>query len=637
MICMRDGADEIPGGGAGCVAQQPKGHCFMIRKELAGNRLESREDFLKACGDMLRPVLDSFDADGSGFNIGDTGAHYKRRTIWLEGYARFLLGAAPYMRAGGDIVDCGMLRDGLAAGTDPEHPSYWGDPAKDYQLMISMAGVALGILLIPDKLLEGQPERVRRNISTWLGGTNTNRILENNQVLFRVITNTCLSKMGAPEFSDEKLRECFVCMERMYVGGGCYTDGIGIGPVDYYNSWVMHWGALIFCAFADDTYAELKRDCLDKALLFGPRFKHWYARDGEALPHGRSLTYRAAQDAFWAGCVLAECPAIPWGQMKGLFLRNMRWWLRRPIFSDGGLPMIGYAYPNLKMSEQYNSPNSPLYTLNPFLALAVPPEHPFWQAEEEPLDKEATHFMPEAGMIFHEGEESGRQVIALNNGQRYSGYPCLHYEEKYEKFAYSSHFGFCVNTGNTCLEQTAADNALLLSEDGDYYHHKRLSKDWENKPECMSSRWSPFPGVDVRSWVIPMFPWHVRVHEIDSGRELFCAEGSFPLERDDQLYDSLKEQSECADTLAAVWSSGGLCAIAGHFPGLHGEIVLSVPNANLLYPNAVIPVLRGKLPRGKSRIVCMCLGHPDKDEGMRIWQNRPSKEQIYELLKGIGI
>jgi len=608
----------------------------MVRRDLAENPLVTHADVLRACEDVLRPVMRRFEADGSGFNLGDTGAHYKERTIRLEGYARFLLGAAPCLRAGGSVVDVGLLRRGLAAGTDPGHPSYWGDPARDYQLMISMAGVALALLLIPEALLDGQPEPVRRNVAAWLGGTNTNRILENNQVLFRVITNTCLRRIGAAEFSDAKLRECFACIDRMDVGGGCFTDGIGQGPVDYYNSWVMHWGALIFCAFADDGYADLQRQSRERARLFGPRFRHWYARDGAALPHGRSLTYRAAQNAFWAGCILADEPAIPWGQMKGLFLRNMRWWLRQPIFSDGGLPLIGYAYPNLKMSEQYNSPNSPLYTLNPFLALAVPPEHPFWQAAEEPLEKEATHAMPEAGMILHEDEACGRQVVALNNGQGYSGYPCLHYEEKYEKFAYSSHFGFCVNTGNTGLEQMAADNVLLLSEDGDHYHHKRLSRDWEVRPEAMSSRWSPFPGVEVRSWLIPMFPWHVRVHEIDAGRELSCAEGSFPLRRDDDLYDRLASLSECGDGLAAVWSVGGFCGIAAYATGLRGEIVLSVPNANLLHPNVVIPVLRGRLPRGRSRLVCACLGHPDRDEGLRLWRRRPDAAGIEARIAAAG-
>lgn len=607
----------------------------MIHPQLNKNPLRTHEDTLQACEEWLRPVWARFAADGSGFNLGDTGAHYKERTIHLEGFARFMLGAAPYIKAGGTAIDPARLRQGLAVGTDPAHPSYWGDPARDYQLMISMAGVALAILLIPEALYDPQPPDVQRHIAAWLGATNTNRILENNQVLFRVITNTCLRRIGVPEFSEAHLQECFENIDRMYVGNGCYTDGIGQGPVDYYNSWVMHWGALIFCAFAGADYPEHNQVARERATLFAQQFQHWFARSGEALPHGRSLTYRAAQGALWAGCALAECPALPWGQIKGLCLRNMRWWSRQPIFSDGGIPLIGYAYPNLKMSEQYNSPNSPLYTLNPFLILAVPPSHPFWQATEEPLAKPDTHLMAEAGMIFHEDPEDG-QVIALNNGQCYSGYPCLHYEEKYEKFAYSSYFGFCVNTGNTEIDQTAADNTLLLSEDGAYYHHKRLSSDWQVSPDGLFSTWKPFPGTTVRSWIVPAFPWHIRLHEITTNRALQAVEGGFALPRNDELYDELDSLSEVTGGRAAVWSSTGFSGLCSYVPGQTGTIVRAVPNANLLHANVVIPILQSTLPIGTSHLICACLGSPKTAYGKRVWDVPLPEQKIQAALKQAG-
>jgi hypothetical protein len=41
-----------------------------------------------------------------------------------------------------------------------------------------------------------------------------------------------------------------------------------------------------------------------------------------------------------------------WGVIKGLLLRNIRWFTQKPsVFNRDGSLSIGYAYPNLFMSE----------------------------------------------------------------------------------------------------------------------------------------------------------------------------------------------------------------------------------------------------------------------------------------------
>jgi hypothetical protein len=46
-----------------------------------------------------------------------------------------------------------------------------------------------------------------------------------------------------------------------------------------------------------------------------------------------------------------------------------------------GITTIGYRYPNLIMAEIYNAPGSPLWALKTFLLLALPDDHPYWNAE----------------------------------------------------------------------------------------------------------------------------------------------------------------------------------------------------------------------------------------------------------------
>lgn len=76
---------------------------------------------------------------------------------------------------------------------------------------------------------------------------------------------------------------------------------------------------------------------------------------GRAIPFGRSLTYRFAMSSFWGGVAFAdlELPApLTWGVVKGLLLRNIRYWAKQAgAYNSDGTLTIGYCYPNQAMTE----------------------------------------------------------------------------------------------------------------------------------------------------------------------------------------------------------------------------------------------------------------------------------------------
>ena len=70
------------------------------------------------------------------------------------------------------------------------------------------------------------------------------------------------------------------------------------------------------------------------------------------------------------------------------------------------------------MSEDYNSAQSPYWALKSFLVLALPHDHPFWQAAEEPypaqfLEKPYTPVKPWMQVFSHAGGHS----FCLTSGQ----------------------------------------------------------------------------------------------------------------------------------------------------------------------------------------------------------------------------
>ena len=137
------------------------------------------------------------------------------------------------------------------------------------------------------------------------------------------------------------------------------------------------------------------------------------------MPYGRSLTYRFAQAAFWSAIAYTgvEVEGLSRGQVKGLLLRNLRWWMRQPIFTPDGLLSIGYTSPNLLMVEGYNAPGSPYWASKALLVLALPAEDPFWAIAEEPLPPRSDIAVQRhAGLIFQH-DDARAHTIALANGQ----------------------------------------------------------------------------------------------------------------------------------------------------------------------------------------------------------------------------
>lgn len=134
--------------------------------------------------------------------------------------------------------------------------------------------------------------------------------------------------------------------------------------MDYYSSsFAIHFLQLLYARLAPDDVArgaEFKK----RAQLAAVDLAYYYDAAGRAIPFGRSVGYRFAMVAFWGALAYADVelpPPLTWGVVKGIVLRNLRWWQRqKDVWAAGGTLTLGYAYPNMYMTENYNSPGSPV-------------------------------------------------------------------------------------------------------------------------------------------------------------------------------------------------------------------------------------------------------------------------------------
>jgi hypothetical protein len=124
---------------------------------------------------------------------------------------------------------------------------------------------------------------------------------------------------------------------------------------------------------------------------------------------------------FWGALAFADVelpPPLTWGVVKGILLRNFRYWAsQKDIFNSDGTLSIGYTYPNMYMTENYNSPGSPYWCCLAFSPLALPESHPFWTAKEEPYPSVVLPEIQAIEIPKHIMVRRGGHTFLLSSGQ----------------------------------------------------------------------------------------------------------------------------------------------------------------------------------------------------------------------------
>lgn len=574
----------------------------------------TREDFQYA---LLRLCSPFADADGFARQLDAVAypaAHYSPRAARVEMVSRLLWGLAPLSAGGGSYPGWEWIRAEIVSGTDPADPGYWGAPGAHDQRVVEAAAMGVALAMVPGELWEPLSAAQRERLGEWLRSAARARVGENNWRLFATLVNLGLRSVGA-EFDAGITDAAFRRIEDFYRGGGWYSDGDLGAAVDHYGPWAIHFYSLINAALGG-VGEEIARTARARAREFAGEYVHWFAADGAGLPFGRSLTYRFAQAAFFGGLAFAadgdgdeggDGPGLDWGELRGLWARNLRWWGQQPVLNGDGTLSIGYGYPSLIMSEHYNAPGSPYWAFKAFLPLALPATHPFWTSPETPQRAlPSSHAQPVAGFLLSRDEETGH-VTALAAAP--GGGAARHREAKYAKFAYSTAFGFAVPTRALGLEGAGGDATLALSEDGVHWRVREEHGEWSADDRLIRARWLPWQDIEIESWLVPVGRWHLRAHRIRTSRALLTAEGAFCVPMTEEAISEVAEQGH-----VAMASAGERTSAIRDLTGMRsGEVLHPDPNGHLLWPRTLLPTLRGDVGLGEHWLVAAVYGAADGD------------------------
>ncbi|KAF7370967.1 hypothetical protein MSAN_00730800 [Mycena sanguinolenta] len=554
----------------------------------ASNPFETKEDLARFLIELLDPLAAHTSPGGARIHLGHTATHYDEAAAQLEGFSRPVWGLGSLLAGGGTYAGAQRWVHGLANGCDPNHEEFWGDMRDRDQRMVECSALGFALSVAREQLWDPLSEEAKANVERWLGGMNDKQMPNTNWLWFRVFANLGLSKVGSKKFDAERMKKDMDHLDTFYIGDGWSRDGPeGVVQLDYYSSsFAIQFAQLVYSKLAAADDPVRCEEYRNRARQFALDFVHYF--DAEASHTASPCPHSGGALAF----ANVELPApLTWGVVKGLQLRNIRYWAAQPgAYYPDGTFTIGFCYPNHNMTENYNSPGSPYWACKSFVALALPDTHPFWTAPEEPYPLALMDTVKVLKHPLHIATNVGGHTYLLSSGQQCS-YPVKQGAAKYGKLAYSSAFGYSVPVGSGTLEELGGDSTLALSDDG--------GETWKD--------------VSVETWLVPPTPeaplWHLRVHRLRTARALTSAEGGFAIYgqgTDGRALAPLpaNAHAEVFGTLAdgrsaRAASRAGVSGIVDLSPRLErkGTPLRTDANSNLVVARAVLPTLMGEHER----------------------------------------
>lgn len=555
---------------------------------------QTKEAAERSLLDILNPLKRFYSEERARLYVGVTSAHYENDTISMEAFARPLWGLIPFWAGGGrDAEFEEIYRRGLSNGSDPNHPEYW-KTCRDYdQKFCEIAAIAFGLLFCPQIVWEPLSEEAKDNLVDWMWEINRHECCACNWQFFNIMTNVALSKVGRP-YDRVRMEEGLACIDAYYDAGGWYHDGNG-GDKDYYNPFVMVTYGMIYARFMSEEDPVRSQRFLERAMQFGKDYIYWFAEDGASFAYGRSMTYRFAQVAYFSACALCDVEVFPLPVLKGIIVRHLVHWLNQNIWDNADILTIGYAYPNLQMSESYNAPGSPYWSMKAFFFLGLSKDHLFWKVPCAPLPVlKQQNYLQHANMLIQRGKEN---VIAFVPGRLVSdGHS--HTVEKYSKFAYSSKFGFSIMRSNLTLEECAPDSMLAIEAYGYFFVKDIIEPDYEINENGIRVRWSPIRGIRIQTTIRLTEQGHIRTHEIENDVPCRAYDSGYALSTDDRMFF----RRESTDAWALVENADGFCKVRSLQGDGRGEVLIPDPNTNLMKSKTSIPMAVYEIAPGRQII-----------------------------------
>ena len=234
------------------------------------------------------------------------GADAQNRITGMEGFARMSVAWGAWLGGPGnpttlqhrdcsiDVLD--LVVRGLADGTDPQGPWFWGHIGDRDQRIVEAAELAFALWSGRDRMVPALGRDGIAQVLSWLAEVHGRDVYADNWVLFPAIVATVSRALGWP-VDNGLIDEGIDRMLAWDRGDGWYSDGDG-HAFDRYTGWAVHWHLLHWADIDGDRRPRVRDRVRDAARTWLTDLPAFAAADG-GIPF--------LECASNGGCAPASC------------------------------------------------------------------------------------------------------------------------------------------------------------------------------------------------------------------------------------------------------------------------------------------------------------------------------------------
>lgn len=535
----------------------------------------------------------------------------------FEGFARSFIMAGPWLALSntgafeykGEVTDVGRFyRKGILAGTDPDHEEYWGEFGDYSPHLVQCASLTWALYLSRRHTWNHFSDTKKRQVADYLYQCTKAKYWNNNWLLFNVVTNAGLKKLGMP-FSQRQIDENMKACESMYLGQGWYRDG-ELNRIDYYNAWAFHYYTLIWSILDGHSKPRASEKYKERVNEFLKSFKYFFSKEGNTPCFGRSMTYRFGYLGPVALAQYLLCLDLDPGEVRTMTGTGINFFLSKEILTNIGHLSMGYVKPSSDILEDYVTGGSPYWAGKAFNILLIPENNEFWAVKEEPLPiHQRDYSLPitECGFIIIGDSRSGH--VQLINQKSMHELP--NYTKKYTNFVYSSIFNYECRKENNHFN---CDTSLQYCVDGVNFRQRQKINCLYCGEGFAASR-DPMKGVDdngqVYTYILVKDDYIINLHRIETSKGMSFREGGYS-----QGFDSGEPEVVSSDRAIAIYADGKVSYLRNLYgyenSGNAHTYTRLVDGSNGRYNLSMTPVLSyqssGKNPLYLACIICGRIG-----------------------------
>lgn len=257
-----------------------------------------------------------------------------------------------------------------------KHRAPSGGPSQN---LVEFGALSLSLFAATDILWDPLPQTDKDALAATMISYGDGPTVPSNWKFFNIFVLSFFKDKGYT-VNEKLLVEYLDKSLAHYRGQGWYNDN---PAYDYYSMWAFQmYGTLWSSFFGNKYFPAYAQKFHDNFKEVKDNYPYMFARDGEMIMWGRSISYRFGSIIPFPLMGIYNDSGTNYGWMRRISSGAMLQFLQNPSFLQDSVPTLGFYGPFEPAVQSYSCRGSAFWMGKAFLGLLVPKDNPFWTATE---------------------------------------------------------------------------------------------------------------------------------------------------------------------------------------------------------------------------------------------------------------